>query len=155
MKIFKFSGIIHKLPYLQRERDRNYSGYFIQHEHDEIIGILYHEDKKSFIKGLFINYVQLIFVEITVPKHKETNHSINGYSFKDIHQKGYFDMQDWLSGLFSGEVEQNETTIQVYVETDSNNMTKKIEQEFKEFYQTLDDWENFYFRCVQELREFI
>ena len=147
MKVFKFSGTSNNMYGTYRNE---FSGYFIKQVNDEIIGTMHGEEGDAFIKGLFINNSQLIFIEMTTIKN-----GIYGYSFNNINEVGLYDICDWLSGLFSGELERIEARIKIEETADFDGMNKEIEKNFQSFYESLDDWEKYYFEHVQKLREYL
>lgn len=148
MNIFKFSGNVKEMTTRRTEATvREFHGEFIQEENDEIIGIM--DNGSSIIKGLFIDNIQLIFIEITSDGH------VRGYAFKDINKTGYFDKCDWLCGLFSGEGGEEKTEIKIDEEEYSRLQLGKIKNTFKRVYESQDDWNQYYFKNVQKLRDFI
>lgn len=147
MEIFKFSGNVKEGTQRKEKRVKEFQGEFIQEENDEIIGIM--DGGRSIIKGLFIDNVQLIFIEITSAGH------VYGYAFKDIHKTGYFDRCDWLSGLFSGEGGEEEAEIKVEIGEHSKLQRDQIKNVFRRAYDNLTDWNQSYFKNVQDLRDYI
>ena len=74
-KIFKFSGIVTPTD---RDSDWEFEGYFVkQEENNEIIGINRDIVGNSFIKGLFIDNQNLIFVEISEEDEKKIANGVN------------------------------------------------------------------------------
>jgi len=148
MRIFKFSGNVKEsATFRTKAYIREFQGEFIQEENDEIVGIM--DNGNSAIKGLFLEDAQLIFIEITSEGH------VRGYAFKDIHKTGYFDKCDWLCGLFSGEGGKKEAKIEVEEEEYSRKHFSKIKNAFRKNNEGIDDWNQYYFKHVQELRNFI
>lgn len=136
-----------------------FRGYFIQLENDEIIGRIEWERENeypfltkgySFIKGLFIDKKQLIFVEITEIKRAK------GFCFKDVNEVGYYDREeDWLCGLFSGELPFWDAYIKVEEQADTEGLAEQLKEGFKAFCERLSDWQMFKFEHIQKLKEFI
>lgn len=160
MDIYKFVGYVQSN---EKRRDGSFyeemiCGQFIQKENDEIIGKIewdrgneYPSQKGySFIKGLFIDQTKLIFVEITEDKKEK------GFCFYDINEIGYYDGEsDWLGGLFCGDSIFWKAYASVEKEDDIEGFAEKLEVDFKQFCDGLDDWKMMLFKYVQDLRDFV
>lgn len=161
MEVYKISGYAKSDIKLRSGGmyEEPFEGHFVQLENDEIIGKITWERTNeypsltkgySFIKGLFIDKKQLIFVEMTEVKKAK------GFCFKDINEVGHFDHEeDWLCGLFSGETPFWDAYISVEQQNDAEELAQQLQKSFEEFCERLDDWKMFKFEHVQRLRDFI
>lgn len=143
MEIFKFE--------IEREDRTIEKGYFFRTAQNEISGVIEGEQGniQAFIKGLFLNEKQLIFVKMTKEKHYKS-----GYAFKDVNnQVGVFDEYDWLSGVFSGEAVMEPITLKMLCKQKSRVIRKSVKKEFIKFYRNLDCFDKHYFDNVQNLKE--
>lgn len=136
-----------------------FRGHFIQLENDEIIGKITWERERerssltkgySFIKGLFVDKKKLIFVEITEEQKAK------GFCFKNVNEVGDYDREeDWLCGLFSGELPFWDAYISIEEQEDTNGLTERLHEEFDAFCTGLSEWKLLTFKYVQDLRTFI
>lgn len=161
MKVYKIEGFARSDMKLRTGGlyEEPFRGHFMQKENDEIIGKITWERTNeypsltkgySFIKGLFIDKKQLIFVEMTEVKRAK------GFCFKDVNEVGHFDREeDWLCGLFSGELPFWDAYISVEEQEDTDGLAGQLEEGFKTFCESLNDWQLFKFEHVQRLRDFI
>lgn len=147
-QLFKFSGTIEDS---QRSRTINFYGYFVKKGKNEIVGINKENGEDYFIKGLFINYTQLIFVEMTA---KEKRRRKRGFAFNDTKEIGCYSKEDWLAGLFSGESDERPAHIQIKKVIDSRK-TKDLLKRFQEFYESLDDFYQDFFDTTQQLKRYL
>ena len=138
-----------------------FEGYFVQQDNDEVIGriewVRYYPKYRfpnkgySFIKGLFVDKIKLIFVEIT-----EEEEIAKGFCFENINEKGYHDYEeDWLDGLFGGDTSFWDAYISVEEVVDSSETAENLETGFKHFCEGLSDGRMRMFNHVQKLRSLI
>ncbi len=151
-KIFKFSGIVTPTD---RDSDWEFEGYFVkQEENNEIIGINRDIVGNSFIKGLFIDNQNLIFVEISEELRAGRGikyHQKRGYAFKDINGIGEYSEDD-MEGIFAWT--DGDAVIQLNEITDLAQV-QVLEKRYKEFYEKLDEFDKFFFDNSRQLIDFL
>lgn len=142
MKAFRFSGNI----YYRRSFAQYYEGWFVQRPNNEIVGIS-RSKEGAFIKGLFINNKQLVFVERVVKSGQ-----IHEFVFNDIRQLGTYDAYIRLAAILGDEERKLDVNIQIHEEYLQEEIIKVIENDFEEFYEKLSKCEKYYFDELPELR---
>lgn len=151
-QLFRFSGIVTPTD---KAPDWEFEGYFVKQEgKDDIIGINRNIVGNSFIKGLFIDNLKLIFVEMSEEMRAVRGikyHQKGGYVFKDINGIGKYSEND-MEGIFAWT--DGYAVIQLNEITDLDQV-QVIEKQYKEFYQGLDDWDRFFFNNTRELTDFL
>lgn len=144
-QLFNFSGTVEDV---ERNRTINFCGYFVKQGKNEIVGINNENGEGYFIKGLFINYTHLIFVEMTAKERRR------GFAFNDIKELGFYSKEDWLAGLFSDESDEMPANIQIKRVINSRE-TKNLVKKFQKFYESLDDFDQYFFDTTQQLKDYL
>lgn len=147
-QLFKIRGNFY-FEEFSRKKTVVFEGYFVRRGKSEIVGINCENGESRFIKGLFINYTQLIFIEIAANKRSKT-----GYAFKNVKKAGIYSPYDWISGVFSGDDDDISANIQVKRWWDSKKI-KEIERKFEYFYKELDDFDKYFFDTTYKLTEYL
>ena len=145
-QLFKISGTVEVKTYSRSETIK-FEGHFVKRGENEIIRINEENGTKFFLKGLFIEHTQLIFIEET-----EKGTIIRGYAFTNIKNVGRYSFFDWLCGLFSGELEEMPATIQIESHWDPD-IIRRIEKDFAEFYEGLGNFDKWFFDRTNKLTE--
>ena len=146
-QLFKIQGTF-CLDEFSRKKTVVFEGYFVRRGKSEIVGINCENGEARFIKGLFINCTQLIFVEIATDKRSKA-----GYAFKNVKKAGIYSPYDWLSGIFSGD-DDISANIQVKMLWDLEKI-KEIERKFEAFYRELDDFDKYFFDTTYKLTDYL
>ena len=147
-QLFKIQGTFF-LDEFSRKKNVLFEGYFVRRGKSEIVGINCENGEAQFIKGLFINCTQLIFVEIATDKRSKA-----GYAFKNVKKAGIYSPYDWLSGVFSGDDDDISANIQVKRWWNSKKI-KEIERKFEDFYKELNDFDKYFFDTTYKLTDYL
>lgn len=147
-QLFKIQGTFF-LDEFSRKKNVLFEGYFVRRGKSEIVGINCENGEARFIKGLFINCTQLIFVEIATDKRSKA-----GYAFKNVKKAGIYSPYDWLSGVFSGDDDDISANIQVKRWWNSKKI-KEIERKFEDFYKELNDFDKYFFDTTYKLTDYL
>lgn len=144
MLLFKLSVHFERLGFWSE--DNNFTGFFLQNEHDVIEGFVEASfptpaNKLRCIKGLFIDGTELIFITISNPSERPKLTPI-AFVFPDISKSGFWDVFSVFRGFFFNDSHRGHAKViieEIIDEAEKNELAQNIHNTFcKNFTSSLE-----------------